>query len=770
MTITRLIITHTAALFAATSLGLAQAEPAPPPGPVTEPPKTDGSLGPDTDPSEQTGSKQLEAYQVIGTQELAFTLPGSAYILDTGDIENLNYENINQVLRQIPGVYVREEDGYGNFPNISIRGVDASRSAKVTLMEDGVLTAPAPYAAPSAYYSPAIGRMAGLEVLKGSSQVRYGPETTGGVLNYIATPIPAAADQAFARLSYGNNQDLQSHVWAGGTYDVKGGQLGVLGEFYSRSTDGFRDLDTTAGDIRTGDNTGFERIDGRIKLSFVPDWEKYNKFEFKLGYTDFDANETYLGISTQDFRADPLRRYAGSRNDQINTYSTQTYLRHTVDLEEDWRLVTTGYYQEFQRNWYKLNNLTDPNVSLSQALFDGTPGYNVLTGQAAGELRYRANNRNYALYGIQSDLTGSFETGGVTHLLNTGVRIHRDYEDRFQHQDVYTQNDLGAFTSVDQGAPGSQANRKSSANALAAYVQDRIQVGDWAVIPGLRYEYIDYEVNNRASGSTKTANLDVFSPGIGFEYLIDPDWMAFAGYYRGFSAPGPSGATSGLKEETSDSFELGTRYRQGDSFRAELVGFYTFFNDLIVAESIGSGNLDDENVGNAVSRGIEALIGVDPAIMSGQSFRAPITLALTYTDATLDGNASSADPESIFAGGKDGNRMPYIPEWQVNLTGGLEFERIRGYASLSFVSSAYASANNSSAEVNPETGTPDARFGKIDSYTTLDLSAYYRLWGEFEVFVYAQNVLNDEYIISRLPHGPRPGTPASYGIGLQARW
>ncbi|MBC2600192.1 TonB-dependent receptor family protein [Puniceicoccus vermicola] len=713
--------------------------------------------------------QMLEAYQVIGTQDLAFSLPGSAYVLDEGDIQNLNYENINQVLRQIPGVYVREEDGYGNFPNISIRGVDASRSAKVTLMEDGVLTAPAPYSAPSAYYSPAVGRMAGIEVLKGSSQVRYGPETTGGVLNYIATPIPAGKDEGYARLSYGNNQDLQSHIWGGGTYDLEAGQLGVLGEFYSRSTDGFREMDTTAAYNGTND-TGFERIDGRVKLSFVPNWEKYNKLEFKLGYTDFDANETYLGISTQDFRADPMRRYAASRNDQINTYSTQTYLRHTVDLEENWRLVTTGYYQEFQRNWYKLNDLVDPDASLSQSLFDGTPGYNVLTGQAAGQLRYRANNRNYGLYGIQSDLNGLFETGDFDHHISTGLRLHHDYEDRFQHQDVYTQNDLGAFTSVDRGAPGSQTNRKSSADAIAYYLQDRIEYGDWAVIPGVRYEYIDYEVNNRASGSTESANLDVFTPGIGLEYLLDPDWMLFTGYYRGFSPPGPSGAVNGIKEETSDSFELGTRYRNDQGFRVELVGFYTFFNDLLVAESIGSGNLDDENVGNAISRGIEALVGIDPAQMTGQSFRSPITLAATYTDATLDGNASSADAESIFAGGKDGNRMPYIPEWQINLTGGLEFDRIRGYASVSFATSTYASANNSSAEVNPATGEADARFGKVDSYTTVDLSAYYRLWGEVELFAYAQNVFNDEYIISRLPHGPRPGTPATYGIGLQARW
>ncbi len=115
---------------------------------------------------------------------------GSGQYITRQTLEKLNQVNVNHVLRIIPGVNVRDEEGFGLRPNIGLRGTAVNRSAKITLMEDGVLIAPATYADPAAYYFPTFARMQGVEVLKGSSQIKYGPYTVGGAVNLISRQIP----------------------------------------------------------------------------------------------------------------------------------------------------------------------------------------------------------------------------------------------------------------------------------------------------------------------------------------------------------------------------------------------------------------------------------------------------------------------------------------------------------------------------------------------------------------------------------------------------
>ncbi|MFM9004573.1 MAG: TonB-dependent receptor plug domain-containing protein, partial [Flavobacteriales bacterium] len=118
----------------------------------------------------------LRAIETQSVSIIAFQnkfIGGSGTRINAAQLQKLNQNDVNKVLRSVPGVQIRDEEGFGLRPNIGLRGTPVNRSAKITVMEDGILMAPAAYSDPSAYYFPTFARMGGLEVLKGSSQIKY---------------------------------------------------------------------------------------------------------------------------------------------------------------------------------------------------------------------------------------------------------------------------------------------------------------------------------------------------------------------------------------------------------------------------------------------------------------------------------------------------------------------------------------------------------------------------------------------------------------------
>lgn len=725
--------------------------------------------------SGKTKPLNVPGLTVIGSPERAFEMPGSATVLDEGDIRDQSYADVNRVLRRVPGVYVREEDGFGLFPNISLRGVDTTRSSKVTVMEDGVLTAPAPYSAPAAYYSPNIARMSSVEVLKGSSQIRFGPHITGGVINYLSTPIPTETT-AYVRTLYGQRNEVRVHAFGGDTLEGDWGSLGFLLEGFYRRSDGFKKIDLTP-DFRSGDRTGFSLGEPMLKLAYEPPSDVYQRFEAKVGYSDIDADETYLGLNDEDFHDDPDRRYAASRFDNIQTEHLRSYLRHTIAPTDVMSLTTTIYYNEFRRNWFKLNDIAVPdgeggsrNVDLSQAVAgidDGGP-LAVLKGEAAGVLRLRNNDRSYYLYGAETVFDYSLDAGPTEHDIAAGLRFHSDRERRFQTDERFQQESDGTISAHTVGTPGAGGNRREETNATALFVQDTISIGALSIIPGIRWEHLwldseDFGADPPFKGERE---LDLLAGGIGATYDIDPDWMLFGGVHRGFSPPDPRAATrERLTPETSIGTELGARHtNESVAFTAEATGFYTRFEDLIVIQNVGgTGTGESENVGAVDTTGVELAAAYDPGIANGWGFGNPYFANFTYTYAVLANDSNSQDPESIFAGGEKGNRVPYIPEFAFNLGTSIEFERVSLGLSGSYIDSVFATASNTSQQRDPE-GNPDVRFGKTGSAFLLDVSTRFQLMEQVALLAGVQNAFDKRYVASRHPHGARPGSPI-FGYG-----
>jgi Fe(3+) dicitrate transport protein len=718
----------------------------------------------------ETNTLHASSIVVIGSKLAAHELPASGEYLDTDDIRDYSYNNLNILARKMPGVYAQEETGNGLLPNISLRGVDTHRSQKVTLMEDGILTAPAAYSAPSAYYAPTLGRMHGLEVMKGSSQIKYGPHTTGGIINYLSTPVPEKSS-TYMKSSYGSYNDIRIHANVGDKQETEAGNVGYLAEIYHHQTDGFKTIRKT---FANDEQTGFDKVDAMVKLLWEPRTASFQEFEVKVGYTEFDANETYLGLSEEDFSLDPYQRYAASQFDNFTGEHWRSYLKHYIELSDDTVLTSMMYYNRYHRNWYKLNDISSVEgeaagkVNLAQAIARGGNYLDTLTGANGGSWNIRANNRDYEMYGVQSTLDSEFSAGRVDHFLQTGARLNVDSADRFQWQDEYQVDGLGNVTNINYGAAGAAGNRDQQAVALALHLQDEITLDRLLLTPGVRYEHIENQyVDRNADNITYEGSLDVYALGINGRYDLTDGLMCFGGAYRGYSVPSPyDNLNKGMEEETSLSFELGSRV-QHQAFNAQLIGFYTRIEDLISGGYVGGDtDTDGVNAGSVDSTGVEFSAAVDAGEHFDWGFKNPYWLAFTYTHAVLREDTNITDGGNIYVDGKKGNRVPYIPEIQVSCGTGIEFGKFGVDVTLMYVGETYTTANNTSEQEDP-TGNPDARFGKTDAHVILNGATFWRVNPKARLFLNLHNILNQEYIASRHPYGPRPGQPFTVMGGLE---
>lgn len=296
---------------------------------------------------------------IVGGYQEAYETAGSAHFIGPEELLKFNYSDIQDIVREVPGVSVQLEDGYGLRPNLSIRGTPAERSSRITLLEDGVMIAPAPYSAPSAYYFPTAGRMHAFEVLKGPSAITLGPYTIGGALNMISTPIPRDMDGGLL-IEGGGNSDHRLHAHAGFTSD---NGVGLLLETHDWASDGFQKID------RDGGGTGLDIQDHTFKIRYTtPD--RRHQLDLKYQYADQSSEQSYLGLTDEDFHKDPHRRYGLSRLDNIQTRHDQHILRYRFKASDSLAISVTAYNNEHARNWFKTEGLdldgTDDGNSFSK--------------------------------------------------------------------------------------------------------------------------------------------------------------------------------------------------------------------------------------------------------------------------------------------------------------------------------------------------------------------------------------------------------------------
>jgi Fe(3+) dicitrate transport protein len=700
----------------------------------------------------------LERTRMVGDPMDGMSIPGSAFHLRAADLASrtLAFDNVHDVLRQVPGMNLQDEEGYGMRPHIGMRGVGAERSGNVTLMEDGILIAPAPYSAPAAYFFPTTGRLEGIEVRKGASQIRYGPRTLGGAVNLLSSAIPDRRSWLLDA-SGGADERIRTRARIGDS----GVRYGWLVEGFQSRTDGFKEL-------QMGGDTGFELWDfmGKLRLNSAPDAPRYQALELKVGRQEQTADETYLGLTETDFRRTPNLRYAASAEDVLDTEQWQLSARYFLQASARTDVVVTGYHNRFARNWYKLQSVGGSGIAGVLAAPEASPElFAILRGAPSDDdaLRLRANNRGYESEGVQA--VAGFRNFGdnLRHNIEVGLRLHRDFEDRLQWEDGYRMTPAG-MVRTSSGVPGTQDNRRGEARALALFVQDEIRAGRWSLVPGLRWESVelsrlDWE---RTDGErtdeprTRDNTVSTLIPGVGVTWEWTPRVHIFGGVHRGFGPPGP-GADGETRVEESVNYELGLRVRRA-AVGADVTAFYSDYDNILGASTLATGEAGTGelfNGGEVQTFGLELATDVELGRLMGLPVRLPARASYAFIRGEFQTSFSSG--YGPWGTVQAGDRIPYLPEhtW----SGSLGLQEGGWDLSLEWNGVTAMRTEAGRGAIPPETGA--------DGYHLFHLNAARDLGSMATVYGGLQNLTDQRYVVSRRPAGARPGLPRTFFLGFR---
>lgn len=707
----------------------------------------------------------MDRASLLGLSKNFLRVPGSASVVNAVDLAKFDDVDINRIVARIPGVYVQEEDGFGLRPNIGMRGSGVDRSAKVNMMEDGIPIAPAPYASPAAYYSPTAGRMEAIEVRKGSSQIKYGPNTTGGAINYVSTPIPEDF-KVKADLEAGEWGSSKTHVNIG----TAGSFYGILLESFADKTKGFKHF--TNPDLPTG----YDKQDYllKVRLNTPADFGLSAALELKVSSTDETSHETYLGLTRSDFLTDPLRRYDASAIDEMNADHKQTVITGVISPSKNVDLTAAVYKNEFDRNWYKLDKVGGTKIALLLNEGNSHDHYYLLdaSNTSNDEFQIKANNRMYTSNGIQLVGTGRFNFLGIFHSLMLGYRKHTDEMDRFQKVDKYGMQDGNlVLTTTGVWGTGSKNNRLYSAEAASYFMEDEVNFGRMTVTAGFRTEEFlvkrsDWsgdadggdeswnDPNRELTPTVKRKKMQVFVPGIGFVYQVRPFFQFLAGIHKGYSPPGPGvDEDDEVHPEESINIEWGGRLRSGFT-QVYAVAFHNRFENLLGDDTqfAGEGTYDQFNAGKVNVDGLEFSITHKKKI---GSMWTPLTFNYTFTKTEFQTSFESV--YSPWGSVEAGEELPYIPSHQAFAEVGLVSHRWNFYLRYRYVSSMRTVA-----------GTGELlESEKTDLLSVVDLAGEFRLTKNTEVYVKVINLFEHQGIVAARPAGVRPTMPRTIMGGIR---
>ena len=681
-----------------------------------------------TDASKDTANADyvMPEVVVIGKAENLAAIPGSANVLNLRALETSRPFTANEAVRKLPGVNVRDEEGFGLRPNIGIRGLNPTRSTKVTLLEDGVPLAYAPYGDNASYYHPPIDRFERIELLKGAGQILFGPQTIGGIINYI-TPAPQERLGGFASITGGGRDYFDGKARLGGHRLVL--------DYTRKQGDGARD------------NINSKLNDVNFKAVVI--LSKSQALTLRANALTENSNVTYSGITEAEF-LNFGARYNPFKNDRFEIKRYGASSTHNLQLRTNTLLTTNLYFSNFSRDWWRQSSTTTDTQG-------GAAGTAFRDDRLAGR-RVNPDNlnsvqgrlREYTTWGVEPRLKLAHAALGVAGELQAGIKAHFEDQDRQQINGVAPTARTGTVA---------EDNRRET-TAYSAFLINRFLFGAWSITPGLRYERISSSLTNRLPGGLAGSDdLGKWIPSLGASWNPATTMTIFAGVHLGFAPPRTediialTGTSTEVEPEESTNLELGVRLQPVAGSLVQATFFRNDFKRLIAVGSIAGGSTPLAQ-GEALFQGVE--FSGHYSFVNGLYFNGAYTWLPEAEQTTPFQQVVGG---AIIAGSVIGNRQPYAPKHLLTATA--------GYAVVGF--DAQLEAVHLAAQfadfANTVTPTADGQRGKLAAYTIWNAALNYNLMRAHATFFIAvKNLADKTYMVDRT-RGIQVGSPRLVQMG-----
>lgn len=669
--------------------------------------------------TEKAKPEQLEAAEAVGAMpeyELADTSivskrfqkrPEGVSLSTTiqAETDSQPTRTMKESMESLPGIIMRQANGPRDF-SIAIRGSGVKTSFAVRdikMYEDGFIQTQSDGLSRLDIHDPWF--MRSVEVLRGASSSLYDNYALGGMVHF--------------RTRRGSDINGFETFLSGGSYGYHKEAFAVGQETEHLDISMFASNVQEDGYIR---NSGYKTQTLNINMRFKID-DKQN-FYFKAISNWLDTRVP-TRLTQAQFQADD--RQAGGTQTTCVAGSYNAGCGNAAALRQgrlDRRTIVGGMYER------QLNANTVLTVEADYDVKDINQTFSQISDNVNPNYKHYTDLRHYGRLG---DMPLTSYVGFFANSMEQEGQTFENLADGQGTRGLLLQN-----------------NRGNIRNIGARFREELEFVPKWTLAAGLGFEqsHLSIETINYTAGAVSSrpnAHRDFtnLAPEVALTWKPTESYRHWVRASTGYGLPtfgqltrdpvtGLPGSNFDLKPQKNLNTEIGTESKLTKDLKVQLVGFWVFFKDEIITQTISAGNSTSVNASSSEYRGIEAAYDWRP--LSGLR----LSGAYTHTDARYV-NFSDRTAAGFLV--RDGKKVANVPTDVLNSK--VEYDHAEsgwgGWVEGSYYNSYFLNNNNTF-------GIPSYMIGNVNIHKNVELKNSWFRFAKF--YLEIDNIGDKKYAAS----------------------